>query len=174
MLPTKTLTRTFRVPWLEPQQSDVVTGTGVLFHCKTMLDSDWYVDQSHHEFLQNDAFLLNSLDSSSSSSLPQQHHMVPQKPSFSSFFEANGNGFLDGGFDFGEESCFLASFSGNVPSLNAKFAERRDRAAVRSLYELSPPTLYRKRMERWREAGNLEELELQPPAAEVAERRRKG
>ncbi|KAK7364748.1 hypothetical protein VNO80_13490 [Phaseolus coccineus] len=130
-----------------------------------MLDSGWYVDQSLHEFLQNDVFLLNSLDSSSSSSLWQQHHMVLQKPSFSSFFEANENGFLDGGFDFGAESCFLAGFSGNVPSLNAKFAEsrlgcklpleeRRDWATLWSLYELSPPTLYRKRMERWWEAGN--------------------
>ncbi|CAJ1953349.1 unnamed protein product [Sphenostylis stenocarpa] len=173
MLPTKTLTHTLGVPWLEPQQSDVVTGTGVLLPSfQTMVDGDWYLDHSHHEFLLNDAFLLNPLDSSSS--LPEQHLVVPQKPSFSSFFDANGNGFLDSGFECGAQSCFLAGLSANAPSLNAAFPasplgggvprdEKHDRTALRSLYKLSPPTRYRKRMERWREAGNLEESELPPP-----------
>jgi len=54
--------------------------------------------------------------------------MFHQMPSFSSLFDANMNGFLDSGFDFDVESCFLAGFLGGMCRIQTPSLRRVDSA----------------------------------------------
>ncbi|KAG4939373.1 hypothetical protein JHK86_045514 [Glycine max] len=174
MLPTRALTHTLGVPWTEPENDAVTGDAALLASFKSMLDRDWYMDQPHCDFLQNDAaFLehpLGSSSSSSSSSLPQQQHfVVPPKPCY---FNVNGNGPLECGFELGSQSSFLAPFPVNALelSLDPEFPASKPGGGLirreekqRPLDALAPSTLYQKRTERWREAGKAEELAMPPP-----------
>ncbi|KAK7315759.1 hypothetical protein VNO77_34331 [Canavalia gladiata] len=172
-------------------KNDVVMEGGALPSFKSMLEGEWYTkftNPAQQDLLQNDAFLMHPLDSSSSA------------PSFpSSFFNvnlnANNNNPFDNAFDLGSQSGFLPPFppsnspvlmdfsplelssnpefgptrvvelSGGFPQEETFDASGSSKAkALRPLEALPPlPTLFQKRAALTGGAGKLEELEVSVP-----------